>query len=238
MTQQTYTTLHRTLQNAADGQGEPTLVHYAEFQRAFTFFNDRLFRDHLDLVPDCLIVMTRKPKSHGYLAHNRWANAETGGLVHVNPLDFIERSAEEVLSTLVHEMAHAWQVAHGEKVPRVGYHNREWAEAMAEVGLIPTATGQEGGKQTGQRMTHLIEEGGAFARQAALLLDIGWTIPHIDIPEEKKERKNNRPKYICPKCAIQAWGKSGLNLRCEECEQRMEEEKPEDEEPQAEEGPG
>ena len=226
--------LYRTLQVADLTGDEPTLVHYSEFQRAFSFFNKRLFSSVLDVVPECLVVMTRKPRSHGYLAPDKWEDRRNGELIHelsLNPEDFAVRSAEEVLGTLCHEMVHAWQFANGDKKPRRGYHNKEWAEAMDEVGLIPTSDGTEAGKRTGQRMTHLIDPSGEFARQAASLLDLGWAIPHIDVPNgEVKKKKKGRPKYTCPTCGIQAWGKPGLSLGCEECGLPLDEEEPEEDE--------
>ena len=232
-------TLHRTLQTAADGYATPTLLHYGEFQRAFSYFNERLFPGLLDAVPECLIVMTRKKGVHGYLAKSRWANSETGELLHelaLNPLTLGVRPAEEALGTLVHEMVHAWQIAHGKKAPRKGYHNKEWAEAMEEIGLIPSVSGYPDGKKTGQSVGHYIESGGAFAQKAAILIDTGWTVPHFDIPEEEKEKKkNSRPKYVCMQCGIQAWAKPGLQLSCNNCETSLQEEIPEPEEGEGEE---
>ena len=52
---------------------------------------------------------------------------------------------------------------------RTGYHNREWASKMLEVGLVPSDTGQPGGKQTGQHMTHYIDPKGRI--RAGLVVD-------------------------------------------------------------------
>ena len=71
-------TLYRALQKPA-ADAPPSVVHYVEFQRAYEFFNDELFDGAL---PDCLIVMTRKPKTHGYLAPYRWASEATGDVLH------------------------------------------------------------------------------------------------------------------------------------------------------------
>ena len=220
---------------AADAGQSATALHYEEFQSAFEFFNRELFKGEL---PDCLIVMTRNPRSHGYLASNRWYSARTGGTLHelsLNPVDFAIRSAEEVLSTLVHEMCHAWQCSYGEKVPRKSYHNREWADRMEEIGLIPSNTGEPGGKRTGQSVSHYIDEDGPFAERAATLLDIGWAIPHIDLPMEES-KKTARPKYVCPQCGNKVWGKSGLSLACLSCEKALAEQTAEDEEDQATDG--
>ena len=69
-------------------------------------------------------------------------------------------------------MAHQWQRHHG-KPSRTGYHNKEWAAKMIEVGLVPSSTGEIGGKQVGQHMTHYIADGGAFAQACADLLKGG-----------------------------------------------------------------
>ncbi|HIE17406.1 MAG TPA: hypothetical protein EYP71_04350, partial [Dehalococcoidia bacterium] len=79
----------------------------------------------------------------------------------LNPTHFKERTMAQTLSTLVHEMCHLWQHHFG-KPPRGNYHNKQWATKMLSCGLIPSDTGREGGKQTGQNMTHYIEDGGVF----------------------------------------------------------------------------
>jgi len=54
----------------------------------------------------------------------------------------------EVYSTLVHEQCHIWQYTHGNP-SRPGYHNKEFAEQMISVGLMPSTTGAPGGKTVG-----------------------------------------------------------------------------------------
>jgi hypothetical protein len=73
---------------------------------------------------------------------------------------------------LVHEMAHVWQHAHGKRT-RNGYHNKEWAAKMDELGQLPSDTGQPGGKRTGQKCSHYIAKVGPFAIACAELLKTG-----------------------------------------------------------------
>ena len=68
-----------------------------------------------------------------------------------------------IFSGLVHEMVHLWQFEYG-KPSRNGYHNKEWAWKMKEVGMIPSHTGKAGGKETGEKMSHYIERGGRFEK--------------------------------------------------------------------------
>ena len=95
-----------------------------------------------------------------------------------------------ILSTLVHEMAHVWQQTYG-KPPRKGYHDRQWAAKMLEVGLQPSTTGEPGGKETGQSMSHYILPGGryaeAFAKLAARGFQLHWqSVPANPGKESKK----------------------------------------------------
>ncbi|MBM5564638.1 SprT-like domain-containing protein, partial [Klebsiella quasipneumoniae] len=76
----------------------------------------------------------------------------------MNPAYFAVCPPEEIMQTLVHEMAHLWQHHFG-KPGRRGYHNKEWAERMEEIGLMPSSTGKPGGAKTGDKMADYIIEG-------------------------------------------------------------------------------
>ncbi|WP_435330610.1 SprT-like domain-containing protein, partial [Klebsiella pneumoniae] len=93
---------------------------------------------------------------YGYCSFQRFAGRESGQMVDeiaMNPVYFSIRTIKATLSTLVHEMVHQWQFHFG-KAGRRGYHNKEWAALMERVGLMPSDTGQAGGKKVGQSMTH------------------------------------------------------------------------------------
>jgi predicted SprT family Zn-dependent metalloprotease len=159
-------------------KSKPTHETYTEFQTAYDFFNQELFDNQL---PDCLITYQRKAKTKGYFADGRFENTESGRVVDeiaMNPDYFQGESItpKTILATLVHEMCHLWQKYHG-KPGRNRYHNQEWAEMMLQVGLQPTDDGTVNGKMTGDKVSHLISEGGRFDRVCDQLLDkikIAW----------------------------------------------------------------
>src|SRR6266700_2255147 len=98
-------------------------------------------------------------------------------------------------------------------------------EITDEIGLIPTATGEEGGKETGQKMSHLIEENGQFARAVQKLLAEHPAILYSDRSENDKERKKkaaSKTKYTCPSCGLNAWAKPDAPLICGDCQKPME----------------
>ena len=60
-------------------------------------------------------------------------------------------------------MVHQWQAHHG--TPGRGrYHNDEWADKMERIGLMPSSTGQPGGRRTGDHMADYAIEGGRFLK--------------------------------------------------------------------------
>lgn len=194
----------------------PTNEVYESLQKAYEFFNKELFSGAL---PSCLITMQRKGKARGYFCAERFETRNGQSYkVHeiaLNPTLFRERSDSEIISTLVHEMIHLWQEEQG-TAPRKAYHNKEWARRMEEVGLIPSNTGEEGGRKTGHSVSHYIVSGGKFDKLVKTLLKDNLSVVYQDSPEMKITRKKNRNKikYSCPECGINAWGKPGVNLLC------------------------
>jgi len=84
------------------------------------------------------------------------------------------------MQTLVHEMAHCWQHCYGTPSRRA-YHNREWADKMIGVGLMPSDTGQPGGKPVGQKMgDYPLPKGRFITQSACLLAEKAFSLPWVD----------------------------------------------------------
>jgi hypothetical protein len=203
----------------------PTATTYTSLTTAYDWFNRELFDGTL---PPCLITMQRHKGSYGYFSGERFQNTinrkEITDEIALNPTHFASRTPEQVLSTLVHEMVHLWQHHFG-KPPRNSYHDREWARKMRQIGLIPTATGEEGGKETGQKIHHLIEEGGNFQRVCASFLAshpaILYSDRALDENDTRKKKLASKTKYTCPSCGLNAWAKPAASLGCGDCQEPM-----------------
>jgi predicted SprT family Zn-dependent metalloprotease len=209
---------------------------YRAFQVAYDFFNAELFGGTL---PHVLVTLQRHAKAKGYFAADRFQGRTDGAKAHelaMNPDVFTGRSDELILSTLTHEMVHVWQQTHG-KAPRTAYHDRQWAAKMKEVGLQPSTTGEPGGKETGQSVTHYIIPDGPYARAYAKLASIGFRLNWQSLPfsAERKKKAASKTKYTCPTCGTNAWAKPETVLICGTCYDEddgevtiMEPEEPED----------
>jgi hypothetical protein len=222
--------LHRTIQKslAPAPSGGPTEQTYDALLRAYSFFNTELFESSL---PPCLITMQRKGGCYGYFAGSRFRSHDRLHIadeIALNPTHFEERSIAQTLSTLVHEMVHLQQ-HHWGRPGRGRYHNREWARMMKRIGLVPSATGQPGGQETGDRVGHYIEPDGPFDRTCRRLLAEGFVVPYGEIaqrvfakaPVSLTGKAASKGKYTCPCCDSNVWGKPGLYIICGNCNARL-----------------
>lgn len=204
----------------------PTQETYDALQQAYDYFNDCLFGDSL---PNCVITLKRHGRSYGYFSGKRFIRKDGRECdeIALNPAHFQDRALADTLATLVHEMVHLWQHHHG-KPGRGTYHNRQWAEKMKQAGLYPTDTGEAGGKETGDRMSHYIVDGGSFEDAMITLNRRNFAIPWAEVPVIQPDaaspgtdegpgpepKSGKRIKYSCPNCDLNAWARHNARLAC------------------------
>lgn len=211
----------------------PTTEYHA-LEEAFSHFNDRLFDNTL---PSVLLTLRNHPRSRGYFRSKPFVNRRDEEIktdeIALCANSFSDRTDKQILSTLVHEMCHLWQYTFGS--PSRGWHNRQWAEKMLEIGLHPSDSGFPGGAMTGQKITHFIVEGGRFDDAAQELLETGWklqwqegtpqvaaaAVPGSNGLATPRSKRQTRKKFICGRCNMAAWAKFSANLVCGSCNNTM-----------------
>lgn len=156
---------------------KPTFDMYGFVQAAFDHFNRQLFHNQL---PQCLLTFQREKRVMGYFSSDRWEGKEgTEHEIALNPYYFVTHNPLEIFQTIVHEMCHLWQHEFG-KPSRSGYHNKEWAEQMESIGLMPSSTGSPGGRRTGQKMSDYPIDGGLFYTACVAFAKLGNQLPYVD----------------------------------------------------------
>jgi hypothetical protein len=220
----------------ADRSVVPNRETYPILQAAYDFLNDELFEGRLS---NCVIALQHPRNSYAYFNEGRFCKKDgtRTDLIVLHSQHLALRPLKESLSTLAHEMCHLQQAHFGKKKPsRANYHNDEWAGMMTAIGLIPSDTGKEGGKRTGDRVSHYIEPGGRFAVAVAKLLASGFDIVWREVIEFDRSAagpggsggggpslSGKRFKYSCPHpgCKLNAWAKPGAYLVCGAHNERM-----------------
>jgi len=220
---------------------DPTNDQFAAYRAMWAYFNAALFGGALGHV---ILNFSRLARSLGFFSPERWRNAgdQTTHEISLNPDYLTRRNAKDSASTLVHEMAHLWRHEQGHP-PRGGYHDTEWADKMVEIGLMPSATAKPGGRRTGYKMSHYIVSGGAFERAFDSMppeCHLPWTSavservggegggkekdsdkPEKEKAKAKEAKRKLKLRYSCPGCELNVWGKPGLSLRCNHCDENL-----------------
>ena len=207
-----------------------TTTQYMSLAQAFEFLNSTLFDGTL---PSVLVTLQRRANSRGYFAPGMFAarvdpgagdpaGVTTTDEIALNPDNFVGRTDEQIFSTLAHEMTHLWQQVRG-KAPTRAYHDKQWADKMESIGLMPSDTGLPGGKRTGAKCTHYIMLDGPFARAYGALRAQGLTINWQSAPRGASAAKKtaSKTKFTCSNCAQNAWAKPTAKIACVPCDMPM-----------------
>jgi predicted SprT family Zn-dependent metalloprotease len=196
---------------------------YGELRTLYDACNAQFFANKL---PPVMILLRPRRGTFGYFQKACWGhmpmstesfiNGQSVHAIALNSTLLPRAGEEEIVSTLVHEMCHLWQECFGERKPPKPYHNREWAAKMVSLGLMPSSTGQPGGKQLGKSISEYRLVGGLFSRwydvQAKPLLSWG-EVPQL-VPAKQVPK---RLKYVCLLCDQKAWADLGASLLCGHC---------------------
>lgn len=157
----------------------PTQHTYQTLQEVYHHFNRELFEGKL---PECLITLQREKSTYGYFSAQRFVHREGLGMtdeIALNPSYFAIVEVREILQTIAHEMVHLWQHHFGDPGRR-RYHNKQWADKMQEIGLMPSDTGKPGGRTTGEKMSDYVIEGGRFPKVCSRFIEQGKFVDWLD----------------------------------------------------------
>jgi predicted SprT family Zn-dependent metalloprotease len=173
------------------------LIH--QLRLAFNHFNEALFDSKLD---GCFFTLERRGSAISYFWRARWQNQQQARAheIALNPSLFAEHSLGELLQALARSQCMLWQHLYG-KPSRAHYYNKEWAEKMESIGLVPSDTGLPGGRKVGQNVRHYLVEDGPLDRACISLIKKGFDVPWLDrnfstglwpVPTIEKSRKPRR----------------------------------------------
>ena len=100
-----------------------------------------------------------------------------------------------------------------------GYYNKEYADKIESLGLMPSNTGEKGGSRFGQKMDSYPIAKGKFTKSFQKISK-DKLFP-FRISEEKSKlptaRSNkNKTTFTCS-CGERLWGKANLKVTCDKC---------------------
>jgi hypothetical protein len=192
----------------------------------------RIRADHPE-VPNAVIVVgapgkVRGGQVHGHFLAQSWANpdfqdAETDSdFLHEISLsgESLERGADHVLGTLIHEAAHALAFERGIKDTSNGarYHNKKFKAVAEELGIL-----LEQAPTIGWSVTRISTV--TYLRFYEELINLRWALGTYRLPEysvKPKVRKRTKAPMDCGcddpvTVSIQWFERHAESLTCEDC---------------------
>ena len=204
-----------------------------ELQRNFKRLNEIYFNGELER-PVITILTDNKGGAYGWISVNKvWSSKDKQYYREINLCaEYLNRPAELVITTLLHEMCHLWNIQNDiQDCSRAGtYHNGKFKEIAEKCGLIVEKSAQYGycvTKPSNELNAYVKENcrAGCFKLERMKTYRDGTpktTTTGTDGKEKTVSRtKQSMRKYSCPKCglAIRATKDISGKLMCVDCDE-------------------
>lgn len=192
-------------------------IAISELHRAFYKFNHDLYNNEL---PEPAILIQNKGNKKNVLGwcstKEIWIDETTKEMKYeINIVaEYLNRPVNEIMSTLLHEMAHLYDLVNDIKdVTRAGtYHNKNFKETAESHGLII-----EHDKKIGWSLSRVNPEAEALIKTFKLNPE-AFNLARIDIINTSgTKKKSSVRKYVCPCCGNIVRTTKELNIICGDC---------------------
>lgn len=191
-------------------------------QGMYTRINEHFFNNELEKV---IITFESgfKKGAYGWIHSVRdWKQEqrkETTERYHINlSCDYLNRSREEIISTLMHEMCHLYALMKDIKdTSRSGiYHNKKFKQIAEEHGLNV----QEADK-IGWSVTSLKPETAEWLKENCNFSEITIYKEKPLVADRIAKPKQSSRKYVCPCCGLIVRATKECKIKCIECDEEM-----------------
>ena len=207
----------------------------AYLEKIYTTLNHDKFDGELETP---IITIQSSISTYGHVTVSKvWKNVDVTQYELNVSAEYVDRPIKNVVSTLLHEMTHIYNLMHGiQDTSRNGqYHNKRFKEKAESVGLVISHDERNGWSHTqpSEELTVYIQE--KKWKDITLVRSNGVYIPSD--PEDESQgdsessgssedgRKIRKPsstrKYICPACGQSIRATKVVNIICGDCNTKM-----------------
>ena len=206
-----------------------------ELQRNFKLLNNTYFNGELEK-PVITILSDSTSGAYGWISVNKvWSSKDNQWFREINMCaEYLNRDAELVITTLLHEMCHLYNIQNGiQDTSRAGtYHNGKFREVAEKSGLVVKKDNKYGHciTEPSEELSALVKSktrAGCFKLARIKTYKDGkpkTTTKGIDGREKTTSRtKQSLRKYACPECGLIARASKdiGGKLLCTDCDELL-----------------
>lgn len=191
----------------------------AALQAAFNAINRDFYKGELEKV---IITVKENRKKHAYgwieLDKNWTQNGKARHEINI-AADYIgKRSVVETITTLMHEMAHLFNLQHDIKdTTRSGiYHNKEFKKTAEAHGLKVAQV-----DKIGWSLTTATKETAEWIKKNIPIKSFGVYKRSAEKDPTRAKTKQSMRKYVCPACGLIARLTKDAKIACMECAEEM-----------------
>lgn len=181
-------------------------------EELFNIFNEHFYSGELE--KPIISIQRDMSSSYGWCTtYKAWSTTDNQEFYEINLCaEYLNRTLSETCATLLHEMAHLYNITHNIQDCRGKKHNAKFKKTAEEHGLVIEKNNY------GWSKTSLKPETEEFIKT----LNYSFNIFRRPQPAKAKRIRKPTYKYICPCCGAKVTSKHLLNLRCMDCEEDME----------------
>lgn len=185
-------------------------------EQAFDVLNDIYFNDEL---PRVVITIQSSPKTNGHITTEKIWNGENDSYYEINiSAEHLNRTCEEVLATLVHEMVHLYCMERGiaDTSKNGRYHNKHFKVECEKRDLHI-----EYAKYIGYSVTSPTENFIKNLKNNNLICDLSLVRKtgeeQVSTTGGNGRQKSSTRKYVCPSCGISVRATKEVYIICKLC---------------------
>lgn len=194
-------------------------------EKIFRSLNEDKFNGELETP---IITVQSTPRAYGHITVRKvWKNSRHGEQYEINiGAGTLNRPIEDVVSTMLHEMVHLYNLMHDiQDCSRGGtYHNKKFKEKAEEVGLVIDYDSRIGWSITspGEDLINYIVgqqwEDILINREEGVRISIGGKSGDSGSGADDIEKKpSSTRKYQCPCCGMSVRATKEVRIICADC---------------------
>lgn len=199
-----------------------------KLNKMFGYANEYFFNGEL---PKPTITVQSTAMAYAHITTDTVWVSDKGDSYELNiSADYLNRPIENVVASLLHEMAHLYNMMNGIKDTSGYYHNKKFKKTAEEIAKLnieqDTKYGWTITSPTEATLDFIIEYGledFLISRKSDLYISFGASDNNGAKPKTKrpKAKGSNSIKWICPCCGAIIRSTSEVNVICGDCNEKF-----------------